>query len=105
LETTKCSQKLKKPESSSLVKRSEYYLIMAKRLPHFEVGGTYEHNFTGEIATVLAKAEVDTAGRRPFGWRGSVRVFVTMAGKYNNPSTGTTLTVDNSNIHLWKRLV
>jgi hypothetical protein len=96
LESTKCSQKLKKPESSSLVKRSEYYLIMAKRLPHFEVG---------EIATVLAKAEVDTAGRRPFGWRGSVRVFVTMAGKYNNPSTGTTLTVDNSNIHLWKRLV
>ncbi len=77
---------------------------MAKRLPHFEVGSTYEHTYTGEIALVLAKAEVDTAGRRPFGWRGSVRVLVTKAGKYNIPPAGTICTVDNSNHQLWKRI-
>ena len=77
---------------------------MAKRLPHFEVEGTYEHINTGEIVTVIAKAESDSAGHRPFGWRGSVRVLVTKAGKYNIPPTGTTYTVDNFNIGLWLRL-
>ena len=77
---------------------------MAKRLPHFEVGGTYEHNHTGEIVLVLAKAGADTAGKQPFGWRGSVRVLVTQAGKYDIPPTGTACIIDNDNIHLWKRL-
>ncbi len=74
---------------------------MAKRLPHFEVGGTYEHLHTGEIVLITTKSPVDTAGKRPFGWRGSVNYHLLSPGIHKDHGLHI---LDNDNIDLWRRI-